>query len=134
MGFRGPGDLNVLALVGGAMVAGQETEKGAQQGFAIGDGEGCMDKLANKRLEVSHFAVLASEELFDLFLDLVKFGRGQFNGALDAIKDPSKNFLPEGPNAFALQQFLEGHGFFIWVGAAWGCLGKDGVDSLEEGT
>ena len=62
-----------------------------------------MLEFSHNGLEVCDLDVLAFEDLLCGVANLVKFSRGEFNGAVDAIKDPAKDFFVGVPDPFTFQ-------------------------------
>ena len=125
--------MDVDGGLGGGVCAVEESIEGGQEGGAPGDGMTGMLTLPKEGLEgfAVHFAV--AEELVAGIAEGLDFAGGEFNGALDAIKDPAQDFLAGGPDALPLEdEFLLGDGIFAVMPC--GCWrGENLVDGVEEG-
>ena len=74
---------------------------------------------------------MAAKHYLGGIFDFLQLSRGEFNGPVDAVKDPAKNFLAKGPYSFPFEEFFETDGFiiriFVRVRSRW----EDGVDGME---
>jgi hypothetical protein len=72
------------------------------------------------------------EDFLDGGPDLGALGGRQFHCSVDAVEDPSQNFLSERPDAVTLLQFLERDGLVVGVSDRVGSWWEDGVDAVEQ--
>ena len=111
-------------------VLGEKAVKGAEESLSIGNCQAGMLEFAQDGLEVLEGGTVLTENFLGCQSVFLQLAWGEFNGAMDAIKDPPQNFFPEGPNSFPCMQLLETDWFRVRVGVrVWGSW-EDGVHCM----
>ena len=81
----------------------EDPVEGGQECGAARDAQGCVLALPHEGTEFGEGHGLFVQQVVDLFAQGLDFGLGEFDGAVEAIKNPAENLFAGVPDSFFVQ-------------------------------
>ena len=113
------------------VAVGETMLKSAEQTLATGNGKDHTAQFTQKLLPAFDGNAVAAAKVGKEFEEAVGAMRGQGDGVIDRVHEPTQHHFERGPGGVAVAQFLDRNGLgAMRVGGREG--GKDGVNGMQQ--